>query len=87
MDETNLVVSLYVDEYLKNAIKINETKPENNHSWSVDIMLEYGKTFDDNSIPVYFVVKNNKRNKDETVDFGSLYSVKVQTEKQAGPLQ
>ena len=74
-NENNLIVSLYVDEYLKNAIKVNETVPDNTHNWSADIMLGYGRTSDNDIIPAYFVVKNNQRSRGEIVDFGSLYSV------------
>ena len=75
--EYTAMVTLNLESYLENAIKINEAIADKNRKHDSDILLGYGETVTGEKIPAYFVVSKLTTGLDELVEFGSLYSIKA----------
>jgi len=75
--EYTALVSMHLDSYLKNAVKINEALPDVNRKHESDIYLGYGETASGEKIPAYFVVSKLTTGQTELVEFGSLYSFRA----------
>ena len=75
--EYTALVSLNLEDYLKNAIKVNEALPDHNRKYESDIYLGYGETVNGEKVPAYFVVSKLTTGETELVEFGSLYSVRA----------
>ncbi len=73
--EYTAMVTLDLESYLENAIKINEAIADKNRDHDSDILLGYGETATGERIPAYFVVSKITTGKSELVEFGSLYSI------------
>ena len=71
------MVSMNLESYLKNAIKINEATADKQRTHDSDILLGYGETASGEKIPAYFVVSKLKTGLTELVEFGSLYSIRA----------
>lgn len=71
------MVSMNLESYLKNAIKINEATADKQRTHDSDILLGYGETASGEKIPAYFVVSKLKTGLTELVEFGSLYSMRA----------
>ena len=75
--EYTAMVSMHLEDYLRNAIKINEAVADGNRKHDSDILLGYGQTESGEKIPAYFVVSKLTTGQKELVEFGSLYSIKA----------
>ena len=73
--EYTAMVTLNLESYLENAIKINEAVADKNRNHDSDILLGYGETAMGERIPAYFVVSKLTTGKSELIEFGSLYSI------------
>ncbi len=73
--EYTAMVTLNLESYLENAIKINEAVADKNRNHDSDILLGYGETATGERIPAYFVVSKLTTGKSELIEFGSLYSI------------
>lgn len=70
------IISMHLDEYLGNAIKINEALPDGGRKRYSDILLGYGEGKAGEKMPAYFVVSKLTTGKDVLADFGTLYSIR-----------
>lgn len=71
--ENNAQVTVHINEYLKNAVKINELSPRGDNVKESYILLGYGQVEED-SYPAYFVVNTYENGDIELDDFDVLYS-------------
>ena len=69
------MVTMNLESYLENTIKINEAIADENREHDSDILLGYGETENGDKIPAYFVVSKLTTGKSELIEFGSLYSI------------
>ncbi len=71
--ESNAQVTVHINEYLKNAVKINELAPRGGNINESYILFGYGRVGED-SYPAYFVVNTYENGNTELDDFDVLYS-------------
>ncbi len=72
--EYNAIVSMHLESYLENAIKINEAVADEGRAHDSDIYLGYGENASGEKIPAYFVVSKLTTGQEELIEFNSLYS-------------
>ena len=75
--EYTAMVSMHLEDYLKNAVKINEAIADENRKYDSDILLGYGQTESGEKIPAYFIVSKLTTGQVELVEFSSLYSIRA----------
>ncbi len=75
--EYTAMVSMHLEDYLKNAVKINEAIADENRKYDSDILLGYGQTESGEKIPACFIVSKLTTGQVELVEFSSLYSIRA----------